>query len=61
MKAIVGNLLGYLQMKDRFRAIRKHFGLTQEQFGKRISKTTGFILTLEAGKSGLSQSTIGNL
>ena len=48
-------------MKDRIKAIRKHFDLSQEQFGKRIGKTTGFISNVETGRSGLSESTISSI
>ena len=44
-------------MKDRFKAIRKHFALTQEQFAKKINKTTSFISTVETGRCGISSST----
>lgn len=45
-------------MKDRIKAIRNHFALSQEQFAKKISKTTSFISTAETGRCGLSDSTI---
>ena len=48
-------------MKDRVKAIRKHFDLSQEQFAKRIGKTTGFISNVETGRSGLSESTISSI
>lgn len=43
--------------KDRFKAIRKHFALTQEQFAKRINKTSSFVSTVETGRCGISSST----
>ena len=48
-------------MKDRVKAIRKHFDLSQEQSAKRIGKTTGFISNVETGRSGLSESTISSI
>ena len=49
---------GRTKMKDRIKQIRNHFGLTQEKFAKRINKTTGFISSVETGRSGLSSDTI---
>ena len=45
-------------MKERFKAIRKHFALTQEQFAKKINKTTSFVSTVETGRCGLSSLTV---
>ena len=45
-------------MKDRIKQIRTHFGLTQEQFAKRIKKTTGFISNVETNRCGCSNVTI---
>ena len=45
-------------MKDRFKAIRKHFALTQEQFAKKINKTSSFVSTVETGRCGLSSATV---
>ncbi len=47
-----------VKIKDRIKQIRNHFGLTQEKFAKRINKTTGFISSVETGRSGLSSDTI---
>lgn len=44
-------------MKDRIKAIRTHFALSQEQFGKRINKMTSFVSTVETGRCGLSPAT----
>ena len=44
-------------MKDRIKAIRTHFALSQEQFGNRINKTTSFVSTVETGRCGLSPAT----
>lgn len=48
-------------MKDRFKAIRKHFALTQEQFAKRINKTSSFVSTVETGRCGLSPATFDTI
>ena len=45
-------------MKERIKAIRAHFALTQEQFAKRINKTSSFISTVETGRCGLSEETV---
>ena len=45
-------------MKERIKKIRKHFGLTQEKFAKRINKTTGFVSNVETGRGGMSDNTI---
>ena len=44
-------------MKDRIKAIRTHFALSQEQFGNRINKTTSFVSTAETGRCGLAPAT----
>ena len=48
-------------MKDRFKDIRKHFALTQEQFAKKINKTSSFVSTVETGRCGLSPATVDTL
>ena len=48
-------------MEDRIKAIRKHYALTQEQFAKKIGKTSGFISNIENGRCGLSDSTIQSI
>lgn len=42
----------------RIKSLRTHFALSQEQFAKRIHRTTGFISNIETGRSGISDSTI---
>lgn len=48
-------------MKDRFKAIRKHFALTQEKFAKKINKASSFVSTVETGRCGLSAATVDTI
>ena len=45
-------------MKDRFKQLRTHFGLSQVQFAQRIQKSPGFIANVETGRSEVSDDTI---
>lgn len=47
--------------KDRFKAIRKHFALTQEQLAKKINRTSSFVSTVETGRCGLSAATVDTI
>lgn len=48
-------------MKDRFKELRKHLGLSQNQMAKEIHKTPGFISSIETGKSRMSAETLEEL
>jgi len=39
------------EMKERIKMVRQHFGLTQEAFAVRISKTSSYVSNLETGKT----------
>lgn len=45
-------------MKERFKAIRNHYGLSQAEFAQRIHMSPGFISNVETGRSNISEKTI---
>lgn len=48
-------------MKDRLKQIRKHFGLSQAQFARRINMSPGFISNAENGRCNMSENTIKDI
>ena len=48
-------------MKDRIKEIRHYFSLSQSQFAKMLNKSSGFISTVETGRSGMSDDTVDNI
>lgn len=50
-----------MSISDRFKKIRKHFGLSQAQFAERIRKSPGFISNVETDRSEISPSTIQDI
>ena len=47
-----------INMQERFKKIRQHFGLSQAQFAQKIKKSPGFISNVETGRSDVSEVTI---
>ena len=45
-------------MQNRIKYIRKHLGITQMEFAKKINRTCGFISDLETGKCNASPTTL---
>ena len=45
-------------MKNRFKEVRKHFGLSQAQYAGRINRSPGFISNVETGRSDVSGETL---
>jgi DNA-binding XRE family transcriptional regulator len=48
-------------MENRFKQLRAHLVLTQEQFAKRIGRTKGYISNVENGHTGMSSSTVSSI
>ncbi len=48
-------------MKDRLKQIRKHLGLSQIEFARRINVSPGFVSNIENGRCNLSEDTIENI
>jgi len=48
-------------MKDRIKEIRKHYNLSQEQFGARIGITRASVSQIEKGTNGASNATMLNI
>lgn len=48
-------------MNNRISAVRKHFGLTQEEFGKRLGISRNYVWMLERGEREPSQRTIKDI
>ena len=47
-----------VELGERVKAIREHYGLPQPLFAKQINKTQGFVSNVETGRSGVSEETI---
>ena len=47
-----------VELGERVKAIREHYGLPQPLFAKQINKTQGFVSNVETGRSGVSEGTI---
>lgn len=48
-------------MNNRISAVRKHFGLTQEEFGKRLGISRNYVWMLERGEREPSQRTFKDI
>ena len=48
-------------MENRFKQLRVHLVLTQDQFAKRIGRTKGYISNVENGHTGMSSSTVSSI
>ena len=48
-------------MENRFKQLRAHLVLTQDQFAKKIGRTKAYISNVENGHTGMSRSTISSI
>lgn len=48
-------------MQNRFKQIRKYFGLSQAEFAQKINKSPGLISCVELGRNGVSEDTINDI
>ncbi len=55
---LIGMQEEIMYIYDRFKIIRKYFGLSQSQFAQKINRSPGFISNVETGRSEISESTV---
>lgn len=58
---LIGMQEEIMYIYDRFKIIRKYFGLSQSQFAQKINRSPGFISNVETGRSEISESTVNTV